>query len=1061
MVNAVFLIAVGLGAAFLLGLLRDSWRDVAYGITLLALALMAAIAGNWVCAFGVEGAQAVDVFTAGTAPPFAINLRMGLAEAALTLLVTLTALLSALYLRDTLRRLGRRAMAVLLVVTMALSGIILTRDLFNLFVFFELAVIASAGLILLSASRSALAAGFKYLIVSQLMSILLLLGIIFAYHATGTLNIDGMAAAHLGALKGGALAFFLIFIAVVAELKPFPANGWALDLYESAHPAFSAILSAAMAGGAALFAADKVLAIGGAEWLPVATAIGLVSFVAANLLALPQENDRRMLGYSSVGQVGLMLVVIGQRDLLGENYLYIAGGILLSHAVAKAGLFWLSGLLAQRELTAWSALRERPLLLFAFVTFLAMLTGLPPFPGFYAKWELIGALAHAGRYPVMGLILFAALIEAAYLFRWFGFVIKRQPEAGSEPLGSSLVKRGVILAAAAAAWGLAWQWGELSPHGNLLHALPLLFALAFLALEWLPAWLKNTLAIAGLVGWFLLHYGSYDELRMIFGVVILLGGALILLASYDAQGCASVAGGRKPGATHAHGRRVGFYPAAMLMYAGLAQLIVAEETFHFFAAWELLTVGSYFLILRGKRSEPHALSYLVFSLGGAFLILAGFSIAAQGTVHFPVAGLTDLVQPLAPWVFLLLAVGFMTKTAAIGLHIWLPGAHSEAETDVSPMVSGILLKAGVFGLIVLVTSMGKQQLYGIELTHVMLWIGALSALIGNLMAAFQEDAKRLLAYSSIGQMGYALFGLAMMNHLGLLMALMFVINHYIYKSMLFLSVGGVAKRTGTREMYRMGGLITLMPLSFIAVLVGIIALSGVPPLSGFGGRWIFYNAIMTADYRWPIIILFLAGPIAFLYLFRLIHTIFLGQLKDEHRKLKEAPFWIVLPQMIYVAFLVIFALVPGLALHKVDNYIGQFFPDGGLNWEGLTITSHFGYWSPISIMIVVAVIFVTLFSWLLFVNRKAQKVKQFNIVYAAERPYRPETTHFAWNFFAPYRKALGFLTQPFVTRFWEGIADLLHTGADLTRRIYTGNGQTYAIHLLAFVVVVFLMSKGI
>ena len=112
-------------------------------------------------------------------------------------------------------------------------------------------------------------------------------------------------------------------------------------------------------------------------------------------------------------------------------------------------------------------------------------------------------------------------------------------------------------------------------------------------------------------------------------------------------------------------------------------------------------------------------------------------------------------------------------------------------------------------------------------------------------------------------------------------------------------------------------------------------------------------------------------------------------------------------------------------------------------------------------MIVVGVIFATLFAWLLFVNRRAQKVKQFNIVYAAERPYRPETTHFAWNFFAPYRKALGFMTQPLVTRFWGTVAESLHTSADLMRRLYTGDGQTYAIQMLAFVVAIYLLSSGV
>ena len=1041
MVSPMYIIAAGLGGAFLLGLLPNKWRTIPYAITLVALGIMAWIAGSWLYAFAVQGAASVEIFTAGTQPPFAINFRVGLAEASLALLTTLVGLHSALYMKDTLFKQGRQAMAVLLIFIMALCGVIFTRDVFNLFVFMELTVISTAGLVLLSADRRALGAGIKYLIVSQLVSILLLVGIIFLYHATGTLNIDDMAAAQVNLLQGGAMAFFLLFVAVLAELKPFPANGWGLDIYESAHPAFSAIFSTAT-GGATIYAADKMLQIGGVEWLPAATAIGVVTFVAANIFALVQNNDRRLLGYSSVAQIGLLLTVAGQRDILGDAYYYVAGGILLAHAVSKAGLFWLSGLVAKRELTDWAALRSQPVLVFAFATFLALLVGLPPFPGFYAKWDLAHHLAAEGRLWLLGLILFGALVEAAYLFRWFGYVIKR--EAGENGLAWQSLKADVAFSAVIVAWLLAYLWGHLSGHGNLLHAVPLLFALLFLPLDWLPAKLKNVLAISGLLYWFYLNYPAYDPLQLIFAAVMLPGGALILLASFQTQK-----------------RRIGFYPAAMLMFAGLAMLINAQTSFDFFAAWELLTVGSYFLILRGKHSEPHALSYLVFSLGGAFLILAGFALAAQGVPDFKLAALAQVAQPFAPWVFAMLAIGFMTKTAAVGVHIWLPGAHAEAETDVSPMVSGILLKAGLFGLFMLLITMGKQQLYGVELTHVMLWIGAISALIGNLMAIFQEDAKRLLAYSSIGQMGYAVFGLALMNHLGWLMALMFVINHYIYKSMLFLSVGGVAKRTGTRLMYRMGGLITLMPLSFIAVMIGIIAVSGVPPLSGFGGRWIFYNAIMTAEYRLPMVVVFLAGPIAFLYLFRLIHTIFLGQLKDEMRAIKEAPFWIVLPQMIFVTALIVFALVPGLALRKVDAYLSQFFAGNGhLNWEGLTISSDFGYWNPVAIMVIIGVIFMTLFLWLLFVNRKAQPVKQFNIVFSGERPFRPETTHFAWNFFAPYRKALGFLTQPLVTIFWETVSELLHSAADILRRFYTGNGQTYAIHLLGFVIIVYVLWMG-
>ncbi|OSM04072.1 putative NADH dehydrogenase [Magnetofaba australis IT-1] len=1047
--SAILIIAVALGAAFFLGLMPARAEGAAYRVMLAALAVMGLIAGGCVWLFATSNAAPVDIRTAGFQPPFSINLRMGLSEAALSLTVILTALLSAIALSEPLQRLGRRAMAVLLILTMALCGVIATRDIFNLFVFFELVVIATAGLVLLSADSRALTAGFKYLIVSQVISIFMLVGIIFVYHAGGSLNIDDLHSVGMmgGVAKGAALAFFLLFIAVVTELKPFPANGWALDLYESAHPAFSAIFSVA-SGAAALFAADKMLLLGGSGWTMAATAIGLFSFVGSNLFALAQRADRRLLGYSSIAQTGLLLAVMAQRDLLGDKFLYVIGGLLVAHGVGKAGLYWLSALVKGRELRDWAALRHSPWLILAFVTFAALLIGLPPFPGFYAKWDLMHLLAADGRYWMMFLILAGALLEAVYLMRWFGAIIKGdmgadKPEADS---GAAFV----VGAAIALGWGLGYLWGELSGYGNPLHTFPLLFALAFVVLERFPVALKNTLAIAGLVAWFASRTIYYDPIQMIFGAVMLIGGALTLLASY-----------------HVKGQRIGFYPGAMLMYGGLALLIEAHTSFDFFVAWELLTVGSYFLILRGKESEPHALSYILFSLGGAFAILAGFAIAGQGNAALPIAALGSVPTTLAPAIFILLALGFMTKTASIGLHIWLPGAHAEAETDVSPMVSGILLKAGLFGILILLLNMGKQQLYGVELTHVMLWIGGLSALLGNLMAIFQEDAKRLLAYSSIGQMGYALFGLALMNHLGWLMALMFVIGHFVYKAMLFLSVGGVAKMTGTRQMYRMGGLVKLMPLSFIAVLIGIIAVSGLPPLTGFAGRWIFYNAILDADTRLPMLLIFLAGPIAFLYLFRLIYTIFLGQLKDEHRRVKDPGFWIIAPQMIYVAILMAVAIFPGMALRKVNAFLKTIFPDGGLTWNpsaagdlGTTISSQFGYWNPIAIMCIVAGIFGTVFVILVLANRRAQKVGQFNIAFAAERPYRPETTHFAWNFYAPYRKALGFLVQPIATGFWNWISDALHSSAQILRRIYTGNGQTYALHYVAYVMFVYLLTVG-
>jgi formate hydrogenlyase subunit 3/multisubunit Na+/H+ antiporter MnhD subunit len=422
---------------------------------------------------------------------------------------------------------------------------------------------------------------------------------------------------------------------------------------------------------------------------------------------------------------------------------------------------------------------------------------------------------------------------------------------------------------------------------------------------------------------------------------------------------------------------------------------------------------------------------------------------------------------MAPLVFSMLTIGFLTKTAALGLHIWLPGAHSEAEADVSPMVSGILLKAGVFGLILLFLNMGHQYVFGIDLMVVLSWVAVFTAIGGNLMASMQEDMKRLLAYSSVGQLGYILFGLSLMSNLGWLLAISGAIMHFLYKIMLFQAVGGVYSRTHDRMMYRMGGLITRMPITFFVVLIGIIALSGVPPLAGFSGKWISFNAVLQQGYYLQGAAMVLAGAIAFLYLFRLIHAPFLGQLKDNLRKVKEASFWILLPQLLIIAFIMAVSTVPGLLLERIGKMLRPFFPDGGLVWVNSklpfgarTALSQYGYWNGTYVMVITIGIFAIVLAIQYLIQRKNKKVGQFNIVYSAERPSAPETTHHAYNFYAHYEKAVGFLIRPLATRFWDGVSELFHDISDKIRQIYNGNGQTYLIHILVFFLVCFYFIYG-
>jgi len=1040
MVDPIYIVAVLLGIAFSLGFLGKKSETPAGILSLLGLGFATFVSATWFYNFVTTDIETYHIFTAAFKPPFSINLMMGKDEALFTLLINTIGLLGGFYMFDKLKKAGKNSFIALLMLIMGLNVVVMTRDLFNLFVFLEISSIAVAGLIILTQTTKSISAGFKFMIATGIISGILLLGIAFIYYYSGTLNIDLILAQNLEAAKGLSIAIFFIMIAAVLELKPFPANGWGLDVYSNAESGVSSLLSSAYAT-ATVYILMKLLPLAPENLQFLIAAVGIITFVGSNLMGMRQDNPNRMLGYSSVSQIGLLTAVIGLSSVIGDFTYFIVISILLSHFFAKSGLFWIAGIVKQDSIKNWSVLRSNKLLLVLFGIFIFALVGLPPFPGFFGKWELVMHLAETKNFIWVFAVLIGSFFEIVYMFRWLGYTIKLDLPS-EEKLKVKSHQIIPLILFAIAVFGAGYFVSNEHQYASMINYLPLAVAIGFAFIDFLPAFIKNTLAIAAMAAYYYFNKDNYTDIQGIFAAIFMIGGILTLIAGYAFKG-----------------KRMGFYPFALIMFAGLIGLVEATTTLEFFFAWELMTIGSYFLILRGKKSMKHALSYMLFSIGGAYLILAGFGLAAIGQTGISL-GILSTVGEYAPWIFGLLAIGFMTKTASIGLHIWLPGAHAEAEADVSPMVSAILLKAGVFGLIMLFLSMGDQFVGPINYGYILGWIGVITALMGNMMAAFQEDAKRLLAYSSIGALGYILFGLALMSHLGWLTSISFSVTHFMFKALLFLAIGGVVWRVKTKNMYQMGGLIKKMPFSFISVLIGIIVLAGVPPLTGFAGKWLFFQAVVEKQWYLQGAVLFFSGIITFLYCFRLIHTIFLGQPKDEHRNIKEAPFWILVPQYLILAVIMIFSMFPNSLLKPIGEMILPYFPDGAIVWDGQMATTTLGYWNGKIVMYIVVAIFAGVFGWLFFMNPKARKVKQFNIGYAAERPFLPETTHFAYNFFAPYKKAVGFLVAPGITNFWKRVDEGTHAISDKFTRIYSGDGQSYLIHIVAFILVIYLISFG-
>jgi len=314
---------------------------------------------------------------------------------------------------------------------------------------------------------------------------------------------------------------------------------------------------------------------------------------------------------------------------------------------------------------------------------------------------------------------------------------------------------------------------------------------------------------------------------------------------------------------HMEGRRglgaLGFFYNILLL--SLTIVFTAANAFFFLVAWEVMALSAYCLVsFEHEKAEARraGVLFLIMSHAGTALLLIAFFLLATagGSLDFTsfhlLASRLPAVQQGA--VFLLFFAGFGVKAGIIPLHIWLPEAHPVAPSNISALMSGIVIKAGIYGMArVFFDFFGTPPLW---MGTLVLGIAVVTALLGVLYALMEHDLKRLLAYHSIENIGIILmsFGAALMfrslGHsnlaaLALIAGLYHTLNHAIFKGLLFLGAGSVVNATGTRNMEKMGGLIRRMPVTALAFLIGAIAISGLPPLNGFVSEWLTYQALLA------------------------------------------------------------------------------------------------------------------------------------------------------------------------------------------------------------------------
>ncbi len=356
-----------------------------------------------------------------------------------------------------------------------------------------------------------------------------------------------------------------------------------------------------------------------------------------------------------------------------------------------------------------------------------------------------------------------------------------------------------------------------------------------------------------------------------------------------------------------YGSKAIYYALFLVMIAGMNGLILATDFFNVYLFLEVAAIASYALVAYGMEHDELEASfkYLMLSVVASAFILISIAVlfGITGGLSFQAvaAGLRTLDAGAAVGLcaaFFLM--GFGLKAALIPFHAWLPDAHPSAPAPISAILSGLLIKvSGVYALVRIFFNV-----FGLTptLSSVLMVLGTISLVVAAFLALGQKDIKRMLAYSSISQVGYIILGIGIGTPLGIAGGLFHLFNHALAKGLLFLNSGSIQQSTGTRNLDEMGGLAKRMPFTAATSLIGSLSIAGVPPLNGFWSKLIIIIALVQAGHPVYALIAVLASVLTLWYYLLIQRKAFFGKLNEKWAAVKEAPFWMT-ASTVLLAFL--------------------------------------------------------------------------------------------------------------------------------------------------------------
>ncbi len=377
-------------------------------------------------------------------------------------------------------------------------------------------------------------------------------------------------------------------------------------------------------------------------------------------------------------------------------------------------------------------------------------------------------------------------------------------------------------------------------------------------------------------------------------------------------------------------KRFNFLNLILLVLAGMNGLVMVTDVFSLYVFIEIVAVASFILILtyKDKLALESAFKYIVLSIAATLFILLSIAIFLLISGDTSFVSISNAIKNPENNTLVMIAVclflcGAFTKGGLVPFHGWLPDAHSSAPSSVSILLSGVVIKVtGLYPLIRIMNITGG----GTEpIKQILMVIGAVSIVVGALGALGQNDIKRMLAFSSVSQVGYIVLAIGTGTALGVAAAVFHIFNHAIFKSQLFANAAAVEKQTGTRDMDKLGGLASKMPVTGGTSIVAMLSISGIPPLSGFWSKLLIIIALWQGAHYTYAFIAVIASVITLAYFLSFQRRVFFGKLTMGLENIKEAKFGLLLPAIILALLTLLIGLFFPLIFNKLILPIESLF----------------------------------------------------------------------------------------------------------------------------------------